>query len=796
MAKSRKLAVERLEDRLTPSAWFNPWPNPGHMTLSFVPDGTAVNNYQSNLFQTLNGAASTSAWEQAILQAYQTWAINSNINIGVVADGGQPLGASGAVQGDARFGDIRIAMAAQPNNPDVADTVPYDLSGSTWDGDTVYNSSYNFGINGQGKYDLFSVALHEAAHTFGFPDQTTDPTSAMYQYYSGPRTGLSSGDITALQSLYGGPRSMGPQGNNSFATALGVTSAITADIGSLTTTSYFSFTTGAATSTTSTSPMFMKGATTLATTSFTVQVQTAGISLLAPEVRVFDVNHNLVAASAGINPLNNNVTIQINNAKPNAVYYVQVSSAVTSVFGIGSYQLSVQLPNSTTTSSSTNNTTTTTSTATTLATPQVLTSSQAITDSSGVTWKLTGTVSATSQASFYQVTAPTLPVSGPELLTVSAASTDNLGLYPYISIFDASGNALSYSVIDNGGGTFTAQLYGVAAGSVLFVEVSELPGATQNVGNYSVAIQFNNDAATTFAQLAAGTLSQTSTSSAATLSMASTALIEFALSAQTASAASVASVQMTITDQNNNTLLSLTAISTEQLSTSYILLSQGNYNVSFTAMTSAGTVLTNVTWTLSARALSAAQSPTPIDPTGSTTGTTSTGGGSSGGTTASNGNGTLPVINPISNPTTTASSTTTTSPTGSASTTSPAPPSSTTTASSGTGSTGSSTTSTSPTTTASTTSPAGSTSTTSPAGTTGSTTSQTATASCASAPAVTASSATGTTPSATTSTTSASVTSSRAASTPSSTSTATASPTTTSAPTTNTSTATPSPTTV
>jgi len=90
MAKSRKLTVELLEDRLAPATWGMAWPNPGQLTLSFVPDGTQVSSYQSNLMQTLNAAAPTNAWEMAILQAYQTWAVNANINVSLVADGGQP----------------------------------------------------------------------------------------------------------------------------------------------------------------------------------------------------------------------------------------------------------------------------------------------------------------------------------------------------------------------------------------------------------------------------------------------------------------------------------------------------------------------------------------------------------------------------------------------------------------------------------------------------------------------------------------------------------------------------------
>src|ERR1700687_2511381 len=123
MTKSPRLFLEVLEDRLTPAAWGIAWPNPGHLTLSFVPDGTAVSNAQSSLFKTLNAnAPSSAAWKAEILRALQTWAINANINIAVVPDGGQPLGASGAAQGDPRFGDVRIAMAPLNSTTDLADT--------------------------------------------------------------------------------------------------------------------------------------------------------------------------------------------------------------------------------------------------------------------------------------------------------------------------------------------------------------------------------------------------------------------------------------------------------------------------------------------------------------------------------------------------------------------------------------------------------------------------------------------------------------------------------------------------
>src|SRR5207244_3611365 len=77
--------------------------------VSFVPDGTAVDGSQSSLFQKLGGQASTTAWQTEILRALQTWAANANINLSVVGDDGEALGVTGLLQGDARFGDIRVA---------------------------------------------------------------------------------------------------------------------------------------------------------------------------------------------------------------------------------------------------------------------------------------------------------------------------------------------------------------------------------------------------------------------------------------------------------------------------------------------------------------------------------------------------------------------------------------------------------------------------------------------------------------------------------------------------------------
>src|SRR5436190_23141310 len=107
--RSRKpLSVEMLEDRTTPATFGVAWPDPQHLTLSFAPDQTSLAGVPSLLFTTLDAVAPTAAWQAEILRAFQTWAVNANINIGVVSDNGEPFGAVGPIQGAAGVGDIRI----------------------------------------------------------------------------------------------------------------------------------------------------------------------------------------------------------------------------------------------------------------------------------------------------------------------------------------------------------------------------------------------------------------------------------------------------------------------------------------------------------------------------------------------------------------------------------------------------------------------------------------------------------------------------------------------------------------
>jgi hypothetical protein len=188
---ARCLCLELLEDRVVPAVFGFPWPDPAHLTISFVPAGTLVGSTPA--------AALTPDQQAAVLRAVETWAAAADFNVTLVSDSGDPLGTPGALEGDRRFGDIRVADV--PLSPsELATSTPFSPAAGTWSGDILINARASFAPGG---YDLYSVALHEAGHVFGVPGNRTDPGSVMFEFYNGVRTGLDSNDVAAMQALYG-----------------------------------------------------------------------------------------------------------------------------------------------------------------------------------------------------------------------------------------------------------------------------------------------------------------------------------------------------------------------------------------------------------------------------------------------------------------------------------------------------------------------------------------------------------------------------------------------------------------
>ena len=183
ISRRRRLLLESLEARDVPATFGIPWADPGHLTISFAPDGTQIAGHTSTLFRTLDPQMPTASWQLAILHGFQEWAADAGINVSVVPDDGSPFGVPGRTsQHDPRFGDIRIGAQAMSSDS-LAISVPNDPSMTgTWNGDMLINSSDLFDAS---HLDLFSVALHEAGHVYGLAD-STDPELAALPHLSGP----------------------------------------------------------------------------------------------------------------------------------------------------------------------------------------------------------------------------------------------------------------------------------------------------------------------------------------------------------------------------------------------------------------------------------------------------------------------------------------------------------------------------------------------------------------------------------------------------------------------------------
>ncbi len=623
MAKSRPLIIEYLEGRIVRAAIGLPWRDPLHLTLSFAPDGTSIAGASSTLFQDLDAQfPSTAAWQDEIVRAFQTWAAETNLSVGLVADQGAAFGTAGLMQGDPRFGDIRIG--ARPLSPEVmAITVPPDpyMSG-TLSGDMVLNSSADLNPS-----DLFDVALHEAGLALGL-GESGDPESVMYPVIN-PQAALSATDIQNIQALYGS-RAPDPNDNTiAAATPIGQpavyagTTPLVAygDLATPTDTDFYSVQ----------PPQLYSGP-------VTIGLQTSGISFLQPEVQVFDQNFKLLGEAQSSSELGDVVTVQLPNIQPFKRYYIEVDSPATDVFATGRYALSVtydglsvvqptSLPpilrgpyDSLSAGSlagllsgagnvlfqngllNANDT---------FLTAEPLSSQPGYPASTQ--YDVVASLDGDTDGDFYRIQAPEALAGGTDVLTVSLAQMPINDVLPVVSVYDANANPVGALVLLNGNGSYVVQASGLAPGGTYYLEVSAGPAPSSAAGNYSLAASFGL-APADVQTFVAGTLSASELEDEYTLYVAESQLFQFVLSTSADGTSTSTDVSMQIYDSTGALVFSLVGRVGETVSGASILLKPGAYRVSVSVIDSSGTAPPSIAYQVSGGSLSDPIGPASSDP--------------------------------------------------------------------------------------------------------------------------------------------------------------------------------------
>lgn len=638
----RFLRVEALESRLLLDGDGFLTGTDVHLSLSFAGDGTEIAGQTNSLAATFDAIAPTSVWQDAILRAFQTWAIETNGDIGVTSDSGDPFGSPGPSQKDLRFGDIRIG--AIDMSPEIgAVSVPVDgLVSGTWFADVVFNSAYDY----QSLSDIYAIALHEAGNVFGLED-SSDPSSPLFT--GGAPTGLppTATDIASLQQLHGQRFPDANEfddevtDNDSFANATemkllkfeeteeddddnkegSAPSIIYGDITSATDRDFFELET----------PGDYFG-------DVTIQVRSRGVSLLAPHVRIYSESEQVLSQAVSFSNTGDELTLQIPAVSPGETYYLEVTGANAGLFGIGGYSLVAIFDGINEVDQSTIDslaggqyrfleqddfeeffdaddddllgddlhTNDTSLTATELETTAGFLEANR--------YEFVGSISDSTDVDYYRFKSPDTAAPALDVMTVLVRSLDDGGLVPLLSVFDSNSQPVTSTILANGGGDYIIQVDGALADEDYEIRVeANDPSGPFNTGNYNLAITFGSQA-TQLSPMSAGSVGNGTTQNIHTLYVGQPQLFHIALQVDNAAVTAPTALIATIKNDLGEPVYQIAAQPGETRSREAVLLAPGVYTVEIVPFSLDGSTPPQLTYALLGSSISDPFVGDPNDP--------------------------------------------------------------------------------------------------------------------------------------------------------------------------------------
>lgn len=635
----RRLILESLEHRLPLDGADVLAGSDAYLTLSFAPDDTDIAGHANTLFSKFDDIADTAVWQEAIRRAFQTWALHTNADLGLVADGGQPFGTSGSPRRDPRFGDVRIGAA--PLSPDIyAMSVPVsaELTG-TWVGDVVFNSDAIF----DDVDDIFAVALHESGNVFGLSD-STDPLSPMFSPGIPQADSPSPQDIADLQERFGERAGDLNEmeidddeatSNNTLATAtelelvelseLGEGSAPSIVYGDINKPSDLDF--------------FRIEVPSEYVGSVTFTLRTDGISLLAPYLAVYDSESQLLHQDNSTETTGDTLVVELEDAGPGTDFFIEVGASRQDEFGTGGYALIATFDADLQVEQT--------------AIDNIVDGSFRFLEQDEIAdffededldddpllgpdmsgnddpahateldtspgfveftrYEVIGSVADGTDVDFYRVESPDFAAGDSHVVVVSIRSIDIGGLVPAVAVLDDNGNNVPFTTLVNGGGDLVIQATQIEGESEYLIRIEAVDGdGIFAVGNYKMEVEFGVQAVE-LDTLATGVLTAADPYQTQAFFVASTQLFHLALDvAPVPPGVPETAVVAIIVDGEHREVHRVVARPGETRSTTSVLLGSGTYGVQVIAVTHNGSIVPDLAYTFLGLVVS---DPLAIDP--------------------------------------------------------------------------------------------------------------------------------------------------------------------------------------